>query len=126
MTHFILILLFPILGLGGEPSMSEITTAIQKGDATTLGAYFDSQVELSVLNKEASCNPNQATQMVKAFFQKYQPKAFSQVHQGKSSGNETTYCIGNLKTQEKTFRVYIYLKADSAKKRIQELRFEVE
>ena len=54
MTHFILILLFPILGLGGEPSMSEITTAIQKGDATTLGAYFDSQVELSVLNKEAS------------------------------------------------------------------------
>ncbi len=127
MTHFILIVLFPILGFsGGDSSVAEITTAIQQGDATTLGAYFDKQVDLAVLNKEASCNPNQAVQMVNAFFQQHQPKAFSQVHQGKSAGNQTSYCIGNLKTQDETFRVYIYLKSDSAKKRIQELRFEEE
>lgn len=124
MTQFILILTFPILGFfGGEANLSGITNAIQKGDVTTLSTYFDQSVELEVLDKAAQCSPRQAKQMIDSFFQQHQPKAFSQVHQGKSAANQTTYCIGNLKTQSENFRVYIYL---SAQKRIHELRFEAE
>lgn len=126
MAKFILIVLLPILGWSGEPSpsISTITSAIQEGDAATLGAYFDQSVELAVLNKAANCDPKQAVKMVDAFFQKYQPKAFQQVHQGKSAENKTSYCIGNLTTSNNIFRVYIYL--HDTKNRIQELRFEQE
>lgn len=124
MTHFILFLSFPLLGFfGGESNLSDITNAIQKGDAATLSTYFDQSVELEVLDKTAQCSPKQAVQMMELFFQQHQPQAFSQVHHGKSSTNKTTYCIGNLRTASETFRVYIYL---SAQKRIHELRFEQE
>ncbi len=107
-----------------QADFSAITQAISAGNTEALAKYFDNSVEVAILDNEDVYNKAQATTIVKEFFTKYQPQSFSQVHQGTSRGNDSKYCIGNLVTNQATFRVYIYLKSDGQKSAIQELRFD--
>ena len=106
-------------------NLAEITRSIGEGDADALGAYFDNSVEISVLDREDVYNRSQAISVIRSFFQQNQPRSFSQVHKGTSKGNDSQYCIGNLVTASRNFRVYIYMKIDSNNRAvIQELRFD--
>ena len=103
-----------------------IATALQSGDTNTLATYFDGQVEMSVLDEEDLYDQATAKQVLATFFSKNKPVAFDQVHKGKSQGKNSVYCIGNLTTSSKTFRVYVYLKVEGKKHVIQELRIDEE
>ncbi len=107
-------------------NLADITRAISTGDADALGQYFDQSVEIAVLDQEDVYDKAQAVAVVKQFFTKSQPKAFSQVHQGTSKGADSQYCIGNMTTASGTYRVYIYMKVSGGKYLIQELRFDKE
>ncbi|GJM31637.1 MAG: hypothetical protein DHS20C18_06380 [Saprospiraceae bacterium] len=107
-----------------QADFSAITQAISAGNTEALVKYFDNSVEVAILDNEDVYNKAQAANVVKDFFSKYKPQSFSQVHQGTSRGNDSRYCIGNLVTNQATFRVYIYLKTDGQKSTIQELRFD--
>lgn len=109
-------------------NMDNISRAISAGDVSTLEKYFDETVEIAILGDEDIFERARATDLLKTFFAKNQPKAFSQVHQGASKSNDSIYCIGNLTTSAGLFRVYIYLHTedDSGKYLIQELRFDKE
>lgn len=95
--------------LTSDLNINNISSAISKGDADTLGQYFASNVELSVAGKEGSFSKAEAVQIVKKFFTTVTPKGFSQVHAGASKGNGSKYCIGDMTTAQGTYRVYIYL-----------------
>lgn len=107
-------------------NMSTISTAISKGDVETLFKYFDSKIELSILDDEDIYNKNTAKQKLTKFFGEFTPKAFNQVHQGTSKGQDSQYLIGDLKTSGSTFRVYLYMKTDGDAYLIQEIRFDKE
>lgn len=109
-------------------NMDTISRAISAGDVTTLEKYFDETVEIAIMGDEDIFERVKATDLLRTFFAKNQPKTFSQVHQGTSKGNDSIYCIGNLATNSGLFRVYIYLhtKDDNGKYLIQELRFDKE
>ena len=107
-----------------QADFSAITQAISSGNSEALGKFFDNSVEVAILDNEDVYNKAQAITVVKNFFGKYQPKSFSQVHEGTSRGNDSKYCIGDLVTNQATFRVYIYVKSDGQKSTIQELRFD--
>lgn len=111
-----------------QPSanLSAITQAISQGDATTLGAYFDASVEISILEKDDIYSKADAIGVVKQFFSQYQPSSWSTVHKGAARNNDSQYCIGNLNANGKTFRVYIYMKEKNGRQLIQELRFDRE
>ena len=70
--------------------------------------------------------PVYQTLALQNFFAKYQPKNFHQVHQGTSKGKDSQYLIGNLTTNNTTFRVYLYMKVAGSKYLIQEIRFDKE
>lgn len=109
-----------------EGGLSGISQAISKGDAEALGAYFDSQVEISIMDEEDYYDKAEAINIVKKFFSQNQPKSFKEMHQGTSKGNDSQYCIGNLVATSGTFRVYVYMKNSANKPVIQELRFDKE
>lgn len=120
------LLLSLIIPLFAGINMDAITRAISAGDVATLGQYLDETVEIAVMDNEDLYDKSQALPVLKGFFGKYQPKSFSQVHQGTSKGSDSVYCIGNLVTSQGAFRVYIYMRVEGSKYWIQELRFDKE
>jgi hypothetical protein len=124
----IIFVIAPLLAMSPteNASLEQITQAISSGNASALGAYFDSNVEIAVLDEEDVYSKNQAVKVVQNFFNKNKPTSFSQVHQGTSKGNDSKYCIGNMSTEGGTFRVYVYMKTNGGNYLIQELRFDKE
>lgn len=127
---FFLLLAAPMLAFNtpvetdSAADINGITQALSSGDADALGSFFDESVEVAILGDEDIYDKSEAVQKVKIFFGKNKPSAFSQVHQGSSKGNDSQYCIGNMKAGSSTFRVYVYLGNNGGKKLIQELRFD--
>ena len=103
-----------------------ITRAISDGNASALSQYFDQSVEIAVLEQENIYSKTQAVKVIDSFFSSNKPLSFSKVHEGTSKGSDSQYCIGNLRTNGSTFRVYIYAKSNAGKYLIQELRFDKE
>lgn len=107
-------------------NFAAISKAISDGDAVALSNFFDQSVEVAIMDQEDIYDKAQATQVVKTFFSKNKPKAYTQVHQGASKGKDSQYSIGNLQTSSGNYRVYLYLKVSGSNYIIQELRFDKE
>lgn len=125
MKHlFFLLLVVPV---ASQSNLNNITQAISKGDANTLGQYFDQTVEIAVVDNEDIYTRSEAEGILKQFFSNNAPRSFSQVHQGTSKAKDSLYCIGNLVTDKSdTYRVYIYMQVNGDSYVIQELRFDKE
>lgn len=119
----ILLITLPVFGVF-DSNLDNITKALSNGDAESLGQYFDSYVEISVLDNEDIYDKPDAINVVQEFFQTEQPKGFSQVHNGTSKGQDSQYCIGNLNTASNTYRVYIFMSVNEGQVRIKELRID--
>jgi hypothetical protein len=104
------------------PNFSPIATAISAGNVDVLSKYLDTDVEISLFDKEESFEKDQASAVLKDFFAKNKPKSFSQVHQGTSKGKDTQYCIGEINTATGNYRMYIYMKVINDGFLIQEIR----
>lgn len=101
-----------------------ITETFKKGSATELSKFFNSNVDLTIDNKEEVYSKIQAEQVLKDFFSKNPPKSFTLIHQGVSKEG-AKYAIGNLiTTQGHSFRIYLYIKPSKGSEYIQELRIE--
>jgi len=103
---------------------TDITRSLNEGNTVGLSSFLDNQVEISMSELEATVSKAEAIAQLKKFFLKNPVKSFTQAHQGNSKGNDSTYIIGNLTTQNGIFRVYIYVKIDAGKQYIQEIRFD--
>jgi hypothetical protein len=101
---------------------SGIFTAFKTGNSKALASYFNSSIELVILDKEDVYSKTQAEQIVKEFFAKHKPLGFTKLHEGGKDGAK--YVIGNLKTSNGTYRVYFLLKNRGGKQYIHQLRIE--
>lgn len=99
-----------------------ITVAIKAGNATGLSAYMNSTVELLVLGKEDFYKKNVAEAILKDFFTSRKISDFVIRHQG--AKNDAQYAIGNLLTDQGTFRVYFLLKKVGPDLLIHQIRIE--
>lgn len=124
MKNLLIALIFSLPMLSFTGYESAITTAIGAGDIETLSKYFDQTVEICILDLEDMLDKDEAKTTIKTFFDTHQPKSFQVVHDGTSKGQDSRYFIGDLKTSDDTFRVYVYLKNLSETYLIQEIRFE--
>ncbi len=109
-----------------ESSISAISKALSTGDADSLSDFFDREITLGILDQEGIYSKEEASQLLQDFFSKNAAQSFVQMHQGKSKGQDSQYCIGNLKAGNTTYRVYIYMKVENGRYIIQELRFNRE
>ena len=126
MKHLLIALLLLPGVVPAQADPSPITRALSSGDAATLTQYFDATLELAVLDEEGMYNKSQAGQLVRKFFTQYKPAFFTEVHQGASRSSDSQYIIGNLVTNNGTFRVYLYLSNQAGQLIIQECRFDRE
>ncbi len=99
-----------------------IITAIRTGNASALAAYFNTSLELAVLDKEDIYTKQQAELIMKDFFIRNVPASFNILHKGGKEGSQ--YAIGNLETSGGSYRVTILVKLKDNKPLIHQLRFE--
>ena len=118
------ILLAPGIVIAGD-ILDNIALTLKTGNASELSKFFDTNIEIIILDEEDVYSRAQAEVVIKNFFAKNPPKSFELIHQG-SSKEGSKYGIGNLTTSQTTFRTYIYIKQKGKEYFIQELRFEEE
>jgi hypothetical protein len=100
----------------------DIAIAFKVGSAEELARYFNSTIELVILEKEDVYSKIQAQQIIDNFFTDYYPKSFKFIHQG--GKGESKFAIGELVTFNGTFRVTILIKLKGEKQFIHQLRIE--
>lgn len=115
-------MIIPIISIAAIDVLDNIAATLQTGNAKELVKYFDSSIDLTILDQENSYSSSQAAMVVQSFFDKNPVKSFQLVH--KSTSGDGSYGIGNLVTTTQTFRTYFYVKQKSGVALIQELRFE--
>lgn len=102
----------------------DIAIAFKVGSAEELAKYFNSTIELVILDKEDVYSKVQAQQIIDNFFTDHYPKSFEFIHQG--GKGESKFAIGKLVTFNGTFRVTILIKLKDEKPLIHQLRIETE
>jgi len=122
-TLFVLLFSIAVFTL---PNLESITKGLEQGNASTIAAFFEEQVEISILDVEGMYDKAVAKQKLASFFRKHEILSFEHVHKGTSKGKNVMYCIGNLVTVDQTFRVYVFLEIKGNKQLVQELRIDKE
>jgi hypothetical protein len=120
-----IILLFSGFMLADAPSKvpSEITEAITKGDSDELSFYFNSNLELVMLDKVDICTKKQAKLIIEDFFTSNHPQNFEIIYEGQQS--DGIHVFGKMLTSsEKTFNVYFLVK--STEEQVVITQFKVE
>jgi hypothetical protein len=99
-----------------------IINAIKTGNAAELAKQFNTNVEMTILDKDGVYSKAQAELILKDFFTKNPPTNFKIIHQGGKEGAK--YAIGNLTTSKATYRINFYYKLQSNKPLIHQFRIE--
>lgn len=99
-----------------------ISKYILKGDAECLSAWFDDNLELSVISDESTASKAQARQIVKAFFASHTPQSFDITHTAEKANMK--YALGNLSAGGEDFMVTIFVSSKGHKYKIQQLKIE--
>jgi len=101
-----------------------ISLAFKAGNSLELAKYFNSNIELVVLQTEDLYSKTQAERILRDFFKNFPPKKFTILHHG--GKEDSKYSIAELVTDNTTFRVYFLLKTREGKLLIHQLRIEKE
>ena len=112
----LLLVFFLISGSGlwleGQAQTSVITNvrdAIRAGSSRELTRHFNDMVELNIEGKSGTYTREQATFVLKEFFDKYPTSDFTYIHQG-ASEDGTQYAIGRYSFDTGSFRVFMLVK----------------
>lgn len=106
-------------------TFDDVTIAIKNSNTKEISKYFNSTVELTILENEGVYSKPQAEVMLKNFFTQNPPTSVSINHRG-SSAQGSKYAIAIYECQKGKYRVYIFIKESQTGSMIQELRFEKE
>lgn len=93
-----------------------------KGDAECLSAWFDDNLEISILSGESTASKAQAKQILKAFFASHTPQTFDISHAAEKANMK--YALGNLTAGGENFTVTIFVSSKGDSYKIQQLKIE--
>lgn len=101
-----------------------VAAAIRNGNSRELARYFDNQVQIGILARQATYSKTQGEMVMRDFFTKYKVKSFDLVHRGSTASRGADFAIGNLVTATQNFRVYFLIKQEGGQHLLQEINFE--
>jgi hypothetical protein len=101
-----------------------IITSFKTGNAKELAKFFNSSIQLILLEKENLYSKEQAQQVLQNFFATHAPKNLTIIHEG--GKDESKFAIGTLTTNNGIYRVTIYLKLEKNQLLIHKLIIENE
>jgi len=113
----------PFMVFSQTDVLDEVASAVTSGNSKGISKYFDTNVEITILDKESVYSKAQAEMVLSSFFTKNPVQSFELIHRG-NSGEGSAYAIGKLKTGTNMFRTYFFVKQKGNNSFIQEMRFE--
>jgi hypothetical protein len=125
MRNAIFILFLLPLGLMAQADLKPIASALQTGNVSALAAYFDRQVEITLLSQDDFYDKASATAQMQTFFAGNRPSACSLSHKSTSDDKTSGYAVGTLTAGGKNYRVSVYTRTVDGKALIRELRIEL-
>lgn len=102
----------------------EIYSAIRAGNSKVLAKYFNTNVELVILEKEGVYSKTQAELILRDFFSKNTPSNLIKRHEGKSGKEVSKYVICTLSTSKGQYRLYFVMKNSGSEFTIHQFRIE--
>ena len=121
-------LLFVAVGVSMTDAVAQevdfelLTKIIKSGNSKDLVKQFSKTVELNIDGEEASYSQAQAEAVLKDFFGKNAPLAFTINHKGSSKGG-LPYAIGEYENDSGNYRVWIRLKSNKGRNLVYEMSF---
>lgn len=94
------------------------------GDAEKLSAWFDDNLEISIISNTSDSSKNQAKQILKSFFESYSPREFNISHTAGRANMK--YALGRLNAGGENFEVTIFVSFKKELYRIQQLKIQRE
>lgn len=99
-----------------------ISKYLTQGDAESLSAWFDDNLEISILANTSTSSKNQAKQILKGFFDAHTPRSFSISHTAGQDNRK--YALGTLSAGGESFMVTIFVNNSSDRYKIQLLKID--
>lgn len=117
---FVWVILSSFIGI-----KEDVSSALSEGNAFKVSAFFNNQVDITILDESDLLSKLEAEKQLYDFFHEHSPTQFKILHTGKSrSGQE--YNIGTLNTSNGIFRVSFYIEQTDNSEFIQQLIIEAE
>jgi len=102
--------------------VADIAQAFNTANAAMVASYFDSNIDLKILENENIYSRQQARILLFNFINDKKPNGFVLKHEG--GPENARFAIGELSTKDGVFRVYYLLKEKNSTIYIYKLRIE--
>ena len=114
-VYIILLLVTGCFISGYTQNVSQYFQDIANGDVSDMTARFSNDMEICVNNTQEFMDKPQAIKAVNNFLAKVKPISASELHQGSSKSKSSQYRVGQLKTAQGNYRVFIYIEGEKKK-----------
>ena len=110
---------------GQSDVIYQVRETIKAGSAKELSKYLFQTVDVTIEGKVQSYSKAQAEFVFRDFFRQHPPSEFNIIHQGSSKGGQP-FAIGQYKSADETFRVFIKVKSVNKEQLLHEISFSKE
>ena len=102
--------------------IEQVRDALKSGSSKELVKLFNETLDMNVQGKMKSYGKSQAEVVLRDFFKKNPPKGFNIIHKGASKSG-LPYAIGEYKSNDDTYRVFVRVKKSGKDFFISEITF---
>lgn len=95
---------------------------ISQGNTEALSAWFDDNLEVTILSHGGMSSKAQAKQIIKSFFRTHTPESFEVNHTAGRSNMK--YILANLQAGGESYHVILFLNSQSGTYRIQQIKID--
>lgn len=110
---------------GQSEVINQVKETIKAGSAKELSRYLFQTVDVTIEGKVQSYSKAQAEFVFRDFFRQHPPSEFNIIHQGSSKGGQP-FAIGQYKTSDGTYRVFMKIKSVNNQQLLHEISFSKE
>jgi len=110
---------------GQSEVIQQVKETIKAGSAKELSKYLFQTVDVTIEGKVQSYSKAQAEFVFRDFFRQHPPAEFSIIHQGSSKGGQP-FAIGQYKSADETYRVFMKIKSVNNQQLLHEISFSKE
>src|SRR5688572_15910149 len=110
---------------GQNDVIDMIRETLKAGSSKELSRYLNQTVDVTIEGKVESYSKPQAEFVFRDFFKQHPPSDFSIIHQGSSQGGKP-FAIGQYKSGEETYRVFMKIKSAGNQQLLHEISFSKE
>lgn len=103
----------------------QVRETIKAGSSKELSRYLFQTVDVTIDGKVQSYSKAQAEFVFRDFFRQHPPSEFNIIHQGSSKGGQP-FAIGQYKSADETYRVFMKIKSVNKLQLLQEISFSKE